>query len=135
MTTEIQIEEKSKDTDIGFDVDLIKKYPKSNKKMKIQVAQYSLKLHTTDSLEKDDKKGQTTHISPHGVEFQTPQDLPLGALIKIELAIPHYWKRKKSLVTYSRVDTPNKFAMLAKVVSSTTTRLVATKLCESTQKY
>lgn len=102
----------------GFDIDLIKKYPKSAKKMKIQVAAYSLKLHTTEELKNEKNKGQTTFVSPHGIEFQTPQDYPEGTLLKIELAIPSYWKRKKNHVKYSRIDTPTTFSMLAKVVST-----------------
>ncbi|MBP9708372.1 MAG: hypothetical protein KBD78_12065 [Oligoflexales bacterium] len=107
------------ENDLGFDVDLVKKYPKSAKKMTIQVAPYSLRLHTTNELKEVVNTSLTTFISPYGVEFQTPQDYPEGTLLKIELSIPDYWIRKKSLVSYNRIDAPNSFALLAKVISKT----------------
>ena len=102
----------------GFDFDLIRKYPKANKKLSIQVAPYSIKLHSSTELEKEDNKSVTSFVSPYGLEFQTPNSYQEGTLLKIEVSIPQYWARKKELVAYNRIDAPGKFALLAKVVAT-----------------
>jgi hypothetical protein len=94
----------------GFDEDLIKKYPRSNRKVVVDVKPYGL-------IDDDgESKAQTLHISPHGLEFQGTQDYAQGTLLKIHIALPDYWNRKQRLVDYRRVDTPGKFKVLAKVV-------------------
>ncbi len=98
---------------LGFDEDLIKKYPRSNRKITLDVRPYGL-LAKTD----EEQKAQTVFISPHGLEFQTTRDYPQGTLLKIHVALPDYWNRKQRFVDYRRIDTPDTFKLLAKVVRS-----------------
>jgi hypothetical protein len=94
----------------GFDEDLIKKYPRSNRKVQVEVMPYGL------AGPGDDGRAQTIHISPHGLEFQGTKDYPQGTLLKIHVSLPDYWNRKQRFVEYRRVDTPETFKILAKVV-------------------
>jgi hypothetical protein len=95
----------------GFNEDLIKKYPKSNKKISLDVMPYTI-------AEKDnpDHKAQSLFISPYGLEFQASRDYPAGTLLKIHVSLPDYWQRKQKLVDYRRIDQPDTFKILAKVV-------------------
>ena len=74
-----------------FDIDLVKSYPRSNRKISLGVKRYNL---TSESTASEDK-GQTTFISPHGIEFQSPKDYPDGTLLKINVSIPDYWDLKQ----------------------------------------
>lgn len=96
-----------------FNEDLIKKYPRSNRRLSLSVKQYGITPPTADEFQ-----AQTVHISPHGLQFRTLESYPEGTLLKIHIALPDYWARKQRLVDYSRVDTPNQFKILAKVVKS-----------------
>jgi hypothetical protein len=93
----------------GFDEDLIKKYPRSNRKIQVGLAPYGL---SNDN----DLKGQTLHISPYGMEIQSTKDYAEGTLLKIHVSLPDYWQRKQQFVEYRRIDTPGTFKVLAKVV-------------------
>lgn len=95
----------------GFDEDLIKKYPRSNRKIALDVSPYGLA-----GFDPNDGKAQSVHISPHGIEFQASKDFAQGTLLKIHVALPDYWNRKQRFVEYRRVDTPETFKVLAKVV-------------------
>lgn len=95
----------------GFDEDLIKKYPRSNRKVQVEVVPYGLSTQGPN-----DQKAQTLHISPYGLEFQGTKAYPEGTLLKIHVALPDYWHRKQRFVEYRRVDTPETFKILAKVV-------------------
>ncbi len=97
--------------DPGFDEDLIKKYPRANRKIVVDVSPYSLGAEPND-----DNKAQTLFISPHGMEFQGTHAYPEGTLLKIHISLPDYWNRKQQFVEYRRVDTPGTFKILAKVV-------------------
>lgn len=97
----------------SFNEDLIRKYPRSNRKVSIDVASYGL-LFATEGTE----KGTSIHISPHGVEFQTGKNFPEGSLLKISVTLPDYWQRKQRFVDYTRIDAPNEFRILAKVVKT-----------------
>lgn len=97
----------------NFDEDLIFKYPRSQKKMKIEIKPYRLNFL---QKEEDSDKGQTTFLSPHGLEFQGSGEYQEGMLLKIDIPIPNYWKRKKQFVNYSRIDSPASFGVLAKVL-------------------
>lgn len=99
-----------------FDESLVKNYPKSNKKVGVQVKKYSIKEDNFIEDEKD--KTITTYISPFGIEFQGPHAFAEGTLLKIEVAIPDYWQRKQKLVDYSRIDSPSNMKILAKVVKT-----------------
>lgn len=94
-----------------FDAELVTKYPKSNKKIALSVRQYGL-----DPEGNYDEETITTHISPHGIEFQVPKEYPEGTLLKINISIPNFWSRKQKFVEYSRIDSPDSMRILAKVI-------------------
>lgn len=95
----------------GFDDDAIKRYPHSNKKIAVDVHKFGLELDSDNQ-----HKGHTSFISPYGLQFQGTNEYEEGSLLKIHLAIPNYWSRKQRFVDYQRIDTPEKFKLLAKVV-------------------
>ena len=95
----------------GFNEDLIRKYPRANRKIPVDVAPYGLVAPGAT-----DQKAQTLHISPYGLEFQANRDYAEGTLLKIHVSLPDYWSRKQRFVDYRRVDTPDTFKILAKVV-------------------
>ncbi len=89
----------------------IRSFPRANKKIPISVMRFSLKSdpgsnHDIHSL----------FISPHGIEFQAPVDYKEGAILKIEVTLPDYWTRKQRVVEYRRIDAPDTFRILAKVI-------------------
>ena len=92
--------------------DMICKYPRSNRRLSLGVVQYGI------SGEEEPPKGTTVHISPHGIQFRSPQHYDPGTLLKIHVTIPDYWARKQRYVDYGRIDSPGTFKILAKVVSS-----------------
>jgi hypothetical protein len=94
-----------------FNEDMIKKYPKANRKVPIEVVRFGINPGSTDQ-----EKGQSLHISPHGLEFQGTKAYPAGTLLKINITLPDYWTRKQKLVEYRRIDAPGQFKILAKVV-------------------
>ncbi len=96
-----------------FDEDLIRKYPRANRKLSLFVARYGLR----DSSGEEDN-GQTQFISPHGIEFKTSDQFNEGTLVKIHVSLPNYWARKQRFVEYARVDTPDTFKILGKVVKT-----------------
>ena len=98
-----------------FDSSMVKNYPKSNKKVHLSFVPYGI---DSDNASETNAKGQTTFISPFGIEFQGPADFPEGTLLKINISIPDYWSRKQEFVSYSRVDTPSDFRILGKVVQT-----------------
>ncbi|MBI2602485.1 MAG: PilZ domain-containing protein [Deltaproteobacteria bacterium] len=106
--------EDTKETE--FTIELVKSFPRSNKKLSLEVGVYCLTASREFSRTPNKHKGQTTFISPQGLEFQAPKSYPLGTLLKIAVAIPDYWTRKKKFIEYSRIDTPSDFKILAKVV-------------------
>lgn len=95
-----------------FNEDLVKKYPRSNRRLSLAVARYGL----TAELNQDD--AQTVHISPYGIQFRATEPYEEGQLLKIHINLPDYWERKQRFVDYSRIDTPGNFKILAKVVST-----------------
>jgi hypothetical protein len=96
-----------------FDEDLIVKYPRSNRKMSVNVLPYGLKF---DEDPASHTKGQTQFISPYGMQFQGNKAFEEGQLLKIHVNLPDYWIVKQHFVDYRRVDTPGSFRILAKVV-------------------
>ena len=95
-----------------FDEDLVKKYPRSNRRLSLAVARYGI------SLEPEGGDAQTVHISPYGIQFRAAEGYEEGDLLKIHINMPDYWERKQRFVDYSRIDTPSNFKILAKVVST-----------------
>lgn len=101
----------AKDDVAEFREKFIRSFPKSSKKVPITVSQFSLK---TDNEGSHSVVSQL--ISPHGMEFQVPVAWREGTLLKVEIAIPDFWERKQRVVEYKRVDTPENFRLLAKVI-------------------
>ena len=95
----------------AFSEKFIKSFPRSQIKVPISVSPFSLKTDETNS-----HNIQSMFISPHGIEFQAPGEFREGSLIKVDVALPDYWSRKQSVVEYRRVDVPQKFRILAKVL-------------------
>jgi hypothetical protein len=95
-----------------FDASVIKKYPRSTRKVSIRYGTYSL-----NADEDQFEATQSLHISPHGIEFHTTTAFQPGTLLRIHLDIPDYWQRKLRFVQYRRIDQPVRFPILAKVVT------------------
>lgn len=100
-------------SDLSFDPETIKRYPRANRKLNVGVAQYGLSAEPPT-----DGNGQTSFISPHGLEFKTSDSFVEGELLKIHIALPEYWNRKQRFVEYARIDTPDHFKILGKVVKT-----------------
>lgn len=96
-----------------FDPDSIKNYPRSNRKVSINYGVYSLTSESRDLLQ-----GQSIHISPDGLEFLTSSALHEGTLLKVQINIPDYWNRKARFVEYRRIDRPQNFSILVKIVKT-----------------
>lgn len=95
-----------------FNEDMVKKYPRSNRRLAVGVAKYGI------SAEAGEEEAQTVHISPFGMQLRVSHEYEEGDLLKIFVNIPDYWERKRRFVDYSRIDTPDNFKILVKVVSS-----------------
>ena len=96
-----------------FDSELVRAYPRSNKKISLQIHPYRL-LQEKSIID----EGHTLFISPHGIEFHSPQEYPDGMLLKVHLELPDYWKRKRQFVEYNRIDVPSSLKMLVRVVKT-----------------
>ena len=112
MSIEIDVEIESE-----FDTDLIRKYPKANKKLSINVHSYGI-LQSDIELPETKNNGQSQFLSPHGIEFRTAEEYEAGALLKIHISLPDYWGRKRKFVDYARIDTPGDFRILARVIKT-----------------
>lgn len=112
MKDKIEGPEKDESSIPLFNEDLVKKYPRSNRRLTVGVARYGI------TAESGDEEAQTVHISPFGMQIRVGNEYEEGDLLKIFVNIPDYWDRKRRFVDYSRVDTPGTFKMLVKVVSS-----------------
>jgi hypothetical protein len=97
---------------LSFNEDLVKKYPRSNRRLSLNVARYGI------NSEVNPEEGLTVHISPYGLQFRVTEEYEEGQLLKIHINMPDYWERKQRFVDYSRIDTPGNFKILAKVVST-----------------
>jgi hypothetical protein len=97
---------------LSFNEDLVKKYPRSNRRLSLNVARYGI------NSEVNPEEGLTVHISPYGLQFRVTEEYEEGDLLKIHINMPDYWERKQRFVDYSRIDTPGNFKILAKVVST-----------------
>ena len=101
-----------------FDLESIKSYPFAERKIQVEIGQYTILQNETSPTPSPRQKALTTFISPHGMEIQGTKDYPTGTLLKISVCLPDYWNRKKKFVEYNRVDVPNTFKVLGKVVGS-----------------
>ncbi len=99
-------------------VDLIRNYPKSNKRVPLYVDYYKVDSFLTDNCCIERSNTQSTHISPHGVEFKTEVKYNVGDLLKMDVFVPNYWNRKKKLVEYDYLSNiePLSFKILGRVI-------------------
>ena len=97
---------------------MVKTYPHAERKLAVEIGQYSLAASADFGQGPARHKALTTYISPYGMEIQGTKDYPEGTLLKIAVSLPDYWNRKKKFVDYNRVDVPGDFKLLAKVVGS-----------------
>jgi len=116
--TEVQVaptnaQESSMEEKASFDPTIIRNYPRSNRKVTLEVSSYNLATADGENL-----AVQSMHISPFGIEFQSNKPFPEGALLRINVSIPDYWTRKQRFVEYRRIDAPGTFRILGKVVLS-----------------
>lgn len=100
-----------RDEAVAFSEEFIRSFPRSNRKVSISVMPFGLKGDPDKNHE-----GTSLFISPHGIEFQAARDFKAGSLLKIEITIPDYWERKMKVVEYRRIDRPENFRILAKVM-------------------
>ena len=96
---------------MDFDEDLIRKYPRANRRVEVLVEPFGIRQDQADN-----NNAQTQFISPHGIEFKTSEQFEEGDLIKVQVSLPNYWSRKQKFVDYTRIDTPGTFKILAKVL-------------------
>ena len=101
-----------------FNSESVKTYPHAERKLSVEIGQYTLSQNSSPTSGTQRQKALTTFISPHGMEFQGTKDYPQGTLLKIAVSLPDYWNRKKKFVEYNRVDVPEDFKVLAKVIGS-----------------
>lgn len=102
----------------NIDIGLVKELPQSNLKLAIEIDHYSLlNSETPEDLSKS-YKSHTIYISPSEIKFLAPPKYSKGSILKILVKIPDYWPRKKNLVKYTRIDKPENFKILAKVIET-----------------
>ena len=90
---------------------LVKDYPESNRRIPLEISAYGID-------NEENNKCYSVHLSPHGIEFSSSSDYSQGTLLRINVFLPDFWQRKRKLVDYHRVETPEHFRILAKVISS-----------------
>lgn len=97
-----------------FDISLVRDYPKSNRRVGIEVERYRIgnrEIAETAKIE-------AVHVSPYGLEFVGQHNYEVGTLLKIHINIPDFWERKSRYVNYNRIDSPSNIKVLGKVVIS-----------------
>lgn len=116
--SDTEVEEKES----KFNIDLIKNYPKSNKRIPLYVDYYKVRSFLTANAQLEQSNTQTMYISPYGLEFKTETKYEEGDLLKVDVFIPSYWSRKKKLVEYDYLanEEPRSFRILGRVVSRNT---------------
>lgn len=110
---EVQVQVDASVDPAEFSAEEVRRYPRSNRKVSLTVSPYALDPGATPAAET-----QSSYISPQGIVFQAKEAYPEGTLLRIQVALPDFWSRKQKLVEYSRVDNPDRFRILAKVVRS-----------------
>lgn len=81
----------------------------TERRIPLEISTYSLDQQET-------VKSHSTHLTMHGIEFPSSSNYARGTLLRINVYLPDFWQRKRKLVNYQRVDPPEHFRILAKVV-------------------
>ena len=81
----------------------------AERRIPLEISAYSLDQQET-------VKSHSTHLSMHGIEFASSSDYARGTLLRINVFLPDFWRRKRKLVNYQRVEPPEHFRILAKVM-------------------
>ncbi len=92
-----------------FDERMIK--ATAERRLPLEISAYSLDQQET-------VKSHSTHLTMHGIEFASSSDYVRGTLLRINVFLPDFWQRKRKLVNYHRVEPPEHFRILAKVVKT-----------------
>ena len=92
-----------------FDEKVIK--TSTERRIPLEISTYSLDQQETI-------KAFSIHFTSQGLEFTSPADYARGTLLRINVYLPDFWQRKRKLVNYHRVEPPEHFRILAKVVKS-----------------
>ena len=108
------LEKKDSSKKTEFDPKQIYDYPNSEKKLQMIVARVDMKQNTKYSSE----KVHSTFISPFGIEFKGSPEIQVGMLLKAQIIIPDYWSRMQRMVEYKRINTPEDFRVLIRVVET-----------------
>ena len=97
-----------------FEDQKIKGFPQSKKKVVLEIKQFNIR--TIRSSEQS-LKAQSSYISPYGMAFQSSAEYSEGDLLKIHVVIPGYWQKKRNFISYTRVNTPKSFPVIARVIN------------------
>ena len=91
-----------------------------DEKMVKATAQRRIPLEiSTYSLDQQDAvKSHSTHLTTHGIEFVSSAEYTRGTLLRVNVFLPDFWQRKRKLVNYQRVEPPEHFRILAKVIKT-----------------
>jgi len=95
----------------SFSDDFIVNYPKSKKKVYLNIKNFNINESTIKQT-----KTFSTYISPYGIQFKVKENYENDTLLKIYINIPKYWSLKQQFVQYNRVDFPENFYILGKVI-------------------
>lgn len=90
-----------------FDAKMVK--ATAERRIPLEIRAYSLDQQET-------VKSHSTHLTVQGIEFASSSDYACGTLLCINVFLPDFWRRKRKLVNYQRVEPPEHFRILAKVV-------------------
>ncbi|MCY4380268.1 MAG: hypothetical protein OXC40_01685 [Proteobacteria bacterium] len=104
----------TKDDFVVFEDQKIKEFPKSKKKVVLEIKQYNICARDSQA---NLVKTQSNYISPYGMTFQSATDYSEGELLKIDVALPNYWQKKRNFINYTRVNTPKSFPVIARVIN------------------
>ena len=97
-----------------FDPKQIYDYPNAERKVQMIVGRVDMKQNTKYSSE----KVHSTFLSPFGIEFKGSPEIQVGMLLKVQIIIPDYWARMQRIVEYKRINTPEDFRVLIRVVET-----------------
>ena len=97
------------ESSVVFDERMVKST--AERRIPLEISSYSIDKQET-------VKSHSIHLTMHGIEFSSPSHYDRGTLLRINVFLPDFWQRKRKLVNYHRVEPPEHFRILAKVVKS-----------------
>lgn len=100
----------------NFNDECVYKYPNAQVVIPIHVMNFNLDTAVFSPYQKFKHNAKTTYLSPFGMEFKTLENFRIGALLKIYINMPNYWAIKQKQVRYTRIDSPEAFRVIARVI-------------------